>query len=50
MCHDAGSDREAAQAKEEGEKPLQEKAKDAASRMSSQVQEAFDNTQVKGQS
>ncbi|KAL3131428.1 hypothetical protein ABBQ38_007740 [Trebouxia sp. C0009 RCD-2024] len=44
------SDREAAQAKEEGEKPLQDKAKDAASQMSSKVQQAFDNTKVKGQS
>lgn len=49
-CGNAESDREAAQAKEEGEKSLQDKAKDAASRMSGQVQEAFDNTKVQGQS
>ena len=46
----ADSDKAAAQAKEEADKSLQEKAKEAASRMSSQVQEAFDNTKVKGQS
>lgn len=50
ICDNADSDREAAQAKEEGEKPLQDKAKDAASQMSSKVQQAFDNTKVKGQS
>ena len=49
-CGNAGSDKEAAHAKEEADKSLQEKAKEAASSMSSQVQEAFDNTKVKGQS
>ena len=49
-CANADSDREAAQAEEEADKSLQEKAKEAASHMSSQVQEAFDNTKVKGQS
>ena len=48
--YNADSDKEAEQAYVQGEKTLQDKAKDAAGSMSRSIQEAYDNTKAKAQS
>ena len=45
----ADSRSEANQAKQEGEKSLQQKSKEAAGSMSRSIQEAYENTKAKAQ-
>lgn len=48
--HIADSEAEAEQASEEGEKSLQERAKEGAGRMTNSIQEAYDDIKAKANS
>ena len=48
-CVVADSSSEANQAKQEGEKSLQQKTKEAAGSMTRSIQEAYENTKAKAQ-
>lgn len=50
ILHNADSDAEAEKAKEEGEKSLQQKAKEGAGRMTNSIQEAYENVKDKANS
>jgi len=50
ILHNADSDAEAEKASEEGEKSLQQKAKEGAGRMTNSIQEAYENAKDKANS